>query len=72
MAESKKKNWAEYCQTCRVVGYVRPYTKSLLTTEAKEYNTPMSDIVCKAMDEYYERRPELVANIKNRIGKNSW
>lgn len=66
----KKINWAIYCKTCRVVGYLRPLAKDLISTESKEYNTPMSDIVCKAMDEYYERRPELVVSLKERIGKN--
>lgn len=68
----KKTNWANYCKTCRVVGYLRPLAKELISTESIEYNIPMSDIVCKAMDEYYERRPELVSSLKERIGKNGF
>lgn len=68
----KKTNWANYYKTCRVVGYVRPLAKDLIITESREYNIAMSDIVCKAMDEYYERRPELVKTLKERSGKNKF
>ena len=62
--------YKNYCKTRRVVGYVVPETKAMVSQEAYDNNIAISDIVCKAMDEYYERRPELVSSLKERIGKN--
>lgn len=70
MEDSKKINWSNYCKTTRVVGYLRPIAKSLIVEESKQFKIPMSDIVCKALDEYYERRPTLVKSLKERSGKN--
>ncbi len=67
MPEYDKHN---YCKTKRVVGYLSHNVKLVVVQEAREYNIAISDIVCKAMNEYYERRPELVSSMKERIGKN--
>lgn len=69
MLEYDKHN---YCKTKRVVGYLSHNVKAVVVQEAKEYNVAISDIVCKAMDEYYERRPELVKTLKERSGKNKF
>ncbi|MFZ1790765.1 MAG: hypothetical protein WAT92_20750 [Saprospiraceae bacterium] len=67
MPEYDKRN---YCKTKRVVGYLSHNVKEVVVQEAKEYNIPISDIICKAVNEYYENRPELVSSMKERIGKN--
>lgn len=69
MPEYDKRN---YCKTKRVVGYLNHNIKAVVVQEAKEYNIPISDIICKAVNEYYENRPELVKTLKERSGKNKF
>lgn len=69
MPEYDKHN---YCKTKRVVGYLSHNIKAVVVQEAKEYNIPISDIICKAVNEYYENRPELVKTLKERSGKNKF
>ena len=69
MPEYDKHN---YCKTKRVVGYLSHNVKAVVVQEAKEYNIPISDIICKAVNEYYENRPELVKTLKERSGKNKF
>lgn len=52
-----------------MVGYVAPEIKGMVSQEAYDNNIAISDIVCIAMKEYYDRRPELVQTLKERQGK---
>jgi ABC-type proline/glycine betaine transport system ATPase subunit len=61
--------YKNYCKTRRVVGYVVPEIKAMVSQEAYDNNIAVSDIVCIAMKEYYDRRPELVQTLKERQGK---
>jgi len=61
--------YKNYCKTRRVVGYVAPEIKGMISQEAYDNNIAVSDIVCIAMKEYYDRRPELVQTLKKRQGK---
>lgn len=40
----------------RVVGYLKPKYKNLITDDAKKNDVPVSSIVTKAVEEYYNKK----------------
>lgn len=60
----------KYCARKRLVGYVDPEIKMLVKEDKRQHAVKESEIIAKAIDEYYCRRPELVKMLKSKMGRN--
>ena len=62
----------DYHTSKRVVGYVAPEMKQLIKEDQRQHELKESEVIIKAVSEYYDRRPELVQKLKSTMGKHHY
>lgn len=61
-----------YKEQHTVVAHVHPRLKSLVIEEARQLDESRSFIIENAVKEYYDRRPQLVEQLRGSIGKHEY
>ena len=75
MAKGRQKlestlTYKDYCTARRVVAYIHEDIKAIVREDQRQHVLKESEIITKAISEYYDRRPELVEKLKSTMGKN--
>ena len=52
------------------MAYIHEDIKAIVREDQRQHVLKESEIITKAISEYYDRRPELVEKLKSTMGKN--
>lgn len=69
---SSEANFKAYQDRTRLVSYPHPRLKELVVEDARQMEISHSEIVEVALREYYDRRPEHVENLRQKMGKHRY